>query len=119
MDYFCSMDYTEGKQQEAERLAEELSLTVKRLHSMGRYDLMLQAITVPLLEQLQIEAARTRLSRLVITADFRFILADYNKEKPSPPYTRPSTYYSLTTLKGLSSRTCPTTVTNCSRFTAK
>ena len=80
MDYFCSMDYTEGKQQEAERLAEELSLTVKRLHSMGRYDLMLQAITVPLLEQLQIEAARTRLSRLVITADFRFILADYNKE---------------------------------------
>lgn len=80
MDYFCNMDYTEGKQQEAERLAEELSLTVKRLHSMGRYDLMLQAITVPLLEQLQIEAARTRLSRLVITADFRFILADYNKE---------------------------------------
>ena len=119
MDYFCSMDYTEGKHQEAERLAEELSLTVKRLHSMGRYDLMLQAITVPLLEQLQIEAARTRLSRLVITVDFRFILADYNKEITLTPVHKASTYYSLTTLKGLSSRTCPTTVTNCSRFTAK
>jgi hypothetical protein len=35
---------------------------------------------VPLLEELRIEAARGRLSRLRITSDYRFILVDYNKE---------------------------------------
>lgn len=44
-------------------------------------DLLLKAISVPVLEQLRIEAARATLSHLVITKDFRFILSDYvNKE---------------------------------------
>ena len=47
----------------------------------GRTDLLLKAISVPVLEQLRIEAARATLSPLVITKDFRFILPNYgNKE---------------------------------------
>ena len=62
---------------------EEMVLEVKRLteHLMteGRKDLLLKAIGVPLLEELRIEAAKGKLSRLVITEDYRFILADYNQ----------------------------------------
>ena len=58
---------------------------MNRLGQTGRYDLMLRAISVPVLEQLRIEAARAKLSRLVITKNFRFILADYNKEVTLTP----------------------------------
>ena len=62
--------------------AEEAALEVKRLTEQlvaaGRKDLLLRAIGIPLLEDLRIEAARGKLSRLVITEDYRFILADYN-----------------------------------------
>lgn len=61
---------------------EEVALEVKRLTGQlvaaGRKDLLLKAIGVQLVEELRIEAARGRLSRLVITADYRFILSDYN-----------------------------------------
>ena len=61
---------------------EEVALEVKRLTELlvaaGRKDLLLKAIGVHLVEELRIEAARGRLSRLVITVDYRFILADYN-----------------------------------------
>ena len=46
---------------------------------------MLHAIGVPLLEELRIEAAKGRLSRLVITKDYRFILKDYQKEVELQP----------------------------------
>lgn len=63
---------------------EEMALQVKQLSSQilaqGRTDLLLKAIGVPQLELLRIEAARTTLSRLVITSDFRFLLPDYQKE---------------------------------------
>ena len=62
--------------------AEEVALEVRRLTEQlvraGRKDLVLKAIGVPLLEELRIEAARGKLSRLIITDDYRFILADYN-----------------------------------------
>ena len=48
-------------------------------------DLLLHAIGVPLLEELRIEAAKGRLSRLVITKDYRFILEDYQKEVELQP----------------------------------
>ncbi len=64
----------------AEELAKELRVLVARMEQTGRYDLMLRAISVPVVERLRIEAARAKLSRLVITRDFRFILQDYNKE---------------------------------------
>lgn len=64
----------------AEELARELRLLVARMEQTGRYDLMLRAISVRVVERLRIEAARAKLSRLVITRDFRFVLQDYNKE---------------------------------------
>ncbi len=64
---------------------EEVALEVKRLTGQlaaaGRKDLLLKAIGVPLLEELRIEAARGELSRLVITEDYRFVLADYNHQE--------------------------------------
>ena len=65
--------------------AEEMALEVKRLTEQlvaaDRKDLLLRAIGVPLLEELRIEAARGELSRLVITEDYRFVLADYNNKE--------------------------------------
>jgi hypothetical protein len=64
---------------------EEIALEVKRLagqlQAEGRSDLLLKALGVPLLEELRIEAAKGKLSRLVITKDYRFILEDYNHQE--------------------------------------
>ncbi len=76
---------TGNDNKDAEKLAQELHSVVARLQQASRYDLMLRAISVPVLEQLFIEAAKARLSRLVITRDFRFILADYDKEVTLTP----------------------------------
>ena len=76
---------TGNDNKDAEKLAQELHSVVARLQQAERYDLMLRAISVPVLEQLFIEAAKARLSRLVITRDFRFILADYDKEVTLTP----------------------------------
>jgi len=56
----------------------ELKRLAELLMAADRKDLLLKAIGVPLLEELRIEAARGELSRLVITEDCRFVLADYN-----------------------------------------
>lgn len=74
------METAENGMGNAEELAKELRVLVARMEQTGRYDLMLRAISVPVVERLRIEAARAKLSRLVITRDFRFILQDYNKE---------------------------------------
>ena len=79
------MDMTEYDNRRAEELAEELRSLVARMEQTGRYDLMLRAISVPVVERLRIEAARAKLSRLVITKDFRFILSGYNKEVTLTP----------------------------------
>ena len=68
-----------------EEVAQELKRLAMQLQQAGRKDLLLHAIGVPLLEELRIEAARGRLSRLVITEDYRFILADYHKEVELQP----------------------------------
>ena len=64
---------------------EEKALEVKRLagqlQAEGRSDLLLKALGVPLLEELRIEAAKGKLSRLLITNDYRFILEDYNRQE--------------------------------------
>ena len=69
--------------------AEEMAQEVKRLTGLlaaaGRKDMLLRAIGVPLLEELRIEAARGELSRLVITGDYRFVLADYHVEVELQP----------------------------------
>ncbi len=69
----------------AEEAALEVKRLTERLMTEGRKDLLLRAIGVPLLEELRIEAARGKLSRLVITEDYRFVLVDYNQEVELQP----------------------------------
>lgn len=68
-----------------EETALELKKLTEQLMAAGRKDLLLKAIGVPLLEELRIEAAKGKLSRLVITEDYRFILADYQQEVELQP----------------------------------
>lgn len=78
-------------QEEARNMTvEEKAALVKQLSTQllaeGRTDLLLKAISVPVLEQLRIEAARATLSPLVITKNYRFLLPDYgNKEVQLSP----------------------------------
>jgi len=59
-----------------EERTQELKRLVGQLQAEGRVDLLLKAIGAPLLEELRIEAARAKLSRLLITKDYRFFLVD-------------------------------------------
>ena len=69
-----------------EETAAELSLMVRELVAAGRKDLLLRSIGVSVLEDLRIEAAKNRLSRLLITKDYRFFLVDFdNKELEMNP----------------------------------
>ena len=52
-----------------EERAQEVKRLVSQLQAEGRTDLLLHAIGVPLLEELRIEAAKGRLSRLVNPLD--------------------------------------------------
>lgn len=64
-----------------EEIAAELASSVRELIAVDRKDLLLRAIGTPLLEELRIEAAKAKLSRLLITKDYRFLLVDLgNKE---------------------------------------
>ena len=72
---------TERQEMTAEEMALELKRLAEQLVAADRRDLVLRAIGVPLLEELRIEAARSKLSRLVITEDYRFVLADYNNKE--------------------------------------
>ena len=86
------MSITEGFSSTADResqITEQLRGLSEELRRAGRYDLLLDAITVPALQQLNIEAAKERLSPLVVTADYRFnheegvefkCLSDYREE---------------------------------------
>ena len=71
--------------QTPEERAQALRRLIVQLQAEGRNDLLLKAIGVPLLEELRIEAAKGKLSKLVITKDYRFILADYNREVELQP----------------------------------
>jgi len=60
--------------QAPEEVAVQIKRLVEQLQMAGRKDLLLRAIGAPLLEELRIEAARAKLSRLLITKDYRFYL---------------------------------------------
>lgn len=69
-----------------EDMAGEVKRLVAALQAAGRRDLLLQAIGVGVMEDLRLEAAKGRLSRLCITDDYRFLLLDYgNKELELQP----------------------------------
>lgn len=79
------------KQEEPKNMTpHEKAALIKQLSTQllaeGRTDLLLKAISVPVLEQLRIEAARATLSPLVITEDYRFLLPGYgNREVQLSP----------------------------------
>ena len=68
-----------------EEAAVEVRILAEQLMAADRKDLLLKAIGVPMLEALRIEAAKGKLSRLVITKDYRFVLADYQVEVELQP----------------------------------
>ena len=85
------MNKAEGFSSTAERVSqitEQLRVLSEELRRAGRYDLLLDAITVPALQQLNIEAARERLSPLEITSDYRFLLPRYEKEVELSPINK-------------------------------
>ena len=73
------------QQYSPEEIAREIRRLIGQLQMAGRNDLLLHAVGVPLLEELRIEAAKGKLSRLVITKDYRFILEDYHREVELQP----------------------------------
>lgn len=70
-----------NEQQTPEERALEVKRLAGQLQAEGRSDLLLKALGVPLLEELRIEAAKGKLSRILITKDYRFILEDYNRQE--------------------------------------
>ena len=74
-----------SEQYSPEEIAKEIRRLIEQLQMAGRNDLLLHAVGVPLLEELRIEAAKGKLSRLVITKDYRFILEDYHQEVELQP----------------------------------
>ena len=68
-----------------EEMASQIRRLIGQLQAAGRNDLLLHAIGTPLLEELRIEAAKGKLSRLVITKDYRFLLEDYHQEVELQP----------------------------------
>ena len=59
-----------------EQLASQLHDIAIKLRAAGRNDLILSALGSHMLDELKAEAARGKLSRLVITSDYRFLLLD-------------------------------------------
>ena len=64
-----------------EEIAELVRQLAGQLQMAGRKDLLLKAIGASLLEDLRIEAARAKLSRLLVTKDYRFFLMDYEQKE--------------------------------------
>lgn len=68
-----------------EQIVHNIRELVTELAAAGRYDLLLSGVGVPALQMLNIEAAKERLSPLVITDDYRFIMPALNKEVELEP----------------------------------
>lgn len=71
INFAADMNYDD---EQARHMAQQIRELVTKLQVMGRTDLLLQAITVPTLEQLRTEAARGTLRRLIIKRDGRIFL---------------------------------------------
>lgn len=73
-------DPTPLRTETSETIADTLRRCSQELQRRGRYDLIMQAVGSSTLERFRLETAKSALSRLVITRDYRFLLADYGKE---------------------------------------
>ena len=78
---FATSMQEETRNMTPEEKAAQVKMLSTQLLAEGRTDLLLKAISVPVLEQLRIEAARATLSPLVITEDYRFLLTDYGNRE--------------------------------------
>lgn len=78
----------ENDEEQARLIARQVREMVERLQVMGRTDLLLQAISVPTLEQLRTEAARGTLSKLIVKRDGRLILDGSQREVLLSPVHR-------------------------------
>lgn len=87
IDIFAAMN-GENKEKEVLDMAQQVRYLTNKLVALGRYDLLVQAITVPTLEQLRIEAARGTLSKLIVTADYQLVLERYNRVVELSPVHR-------------------------------
>ena len=75
ISFFLNFVTTMNNDEEQARLmARQIRELVRKLQVMGRNDLLLQAITVPTLEQLRTEAAHGTLRRLIAKRDGRLFL---------------------------------------------
>lgn len=75
ISFFVNFVTTMNNDEEHARLmARQIRELVRKLQVLGRNDLLLQAITVPTLEQLRTEAARGTLRRLIVKHDGRLFL---------------------------------------------
>lgn len=75
-------------EEQARQMAQQVHELIRKLQVMGRNDLLLKAISVPVLEQLRTEAARGTLSKLIVKGDGRLFIADGNKEVQLSPIHR-------------------------------
>lgn len=73
---------------EGQDLIQQLKRVVDEMTAAGRYEELLQIVSVPTLQRLNIEAAKARLSPLVITEDYRFILTAFDKEVDLAPINK-------------------------------
>lgn len=64
---------------------QQLKAKVEELKAADKYKEILDIIGISTLNQLNIEAAKSNLSPLVITKDYRFLLTAYKKEVLLPP----------------------------------
>ena len=72
--------------QSPEQLADIVQHASQRLIGLGRYDLLLKSLGgSAVIEELRIELAKSRLSPLIITSDYRFLLPEMEKEVELTP----------------------------------
>jgi hypothetical protein len=68
-----------------EDIAQDVRKGIEVLRKEGRLDLILQSVGGNTVEQLRVEMAKSKLSQLLITKDYRFLLPAYNKEVEMSP----------------------------------
>jgi hypothetical protein len=72
-------------EEKLEHIVAEIQQRIELLRKQGRTDLVLRAVSPLVLEELQVEAAKSKLSPLVITSTYRFLLPAYGKEVDLSP----------------------------------
>ena len=87
-------------EEKLEHIVAEIQQRIELLRKQGRTDLVLRAVSPLVLEELQVEAAKSKLSPLVITSTYRFLLPAYGKEVDLSPLHK--TVYILTIRRELS-----------------